>query len=181
MARILIVVASRREGNCFNLGKKIKEELKKERIVSSIIIPGNQKIYLCTGCMDCDENSVCDFNDDMSENIDKILKSDAVIFITPTRFNLLSGDLKIFLDRLNPLTVPQSLKDKKAIIIGIGSSKEEEFSVNGAVTSVDSFCENNSMNVIGKYAFYNCLEAEDILKQDDKINTMLEEIKTKLK
>ena len=56
MARILIVVSSRREGNCFNLGKKIKEELKKERIVSSIIIPGNQKIYLCTGCMDFQAN-----------------------------------------------------------------------------------------------------------------------------
>ena len=75
MARVLIIIGSRREGNSYTLGKKIKEGLKKERISVDIITPGNQKIYLCTGCMDCDENGVCDFNDDMYDNIENIKKT----------------------------------------------------------------------------------------------------------
>ena len=52
MGRVLIVVGSRRDGNSSHLAKKIKEGLGRERISSDIITPGNQKIYLCTGCMD---------------------------------------------------------------------------------------------------------------------------------
>jgi len=48
MAKALIIVGSRREGNSANLAKKIKEGLKKEKISIDIITPGNQKIYLCT-------------------------------------------------------------------------------------------------------------------------------------
>ena len=100
---MLIIVGSRREGNSYNLAKKIKEELEKVRIICKIITPGNQKIHLCTGCMDCDKNGVCDFTDDMKNNIDLIRQENTIMFITPTRWNLLSGDLKIFMDRLNPL------------------------------------------------------------------------------
>ena len=81
MSRCLIIVGSRRNGNSLKLGKKIKEELKKERIVSNIIVPGNQKIYVCTGCMDCDSSGVCDFYDDMISNIEKVNKSDTLLFI----------------------------------------------------------------------------------------------------
>lgn len=181
MSRCLIVVGSRRDGNSLKLGKKIKEELKKERIVSNIIVPGNQKIYVCTGCMDCDQNGVCDFSDDMISNIDKVNKADTIIFITPTRWNLLSGDIKIFMDRLNPLYVPKKLENKKTIGIAIGSSSKEEFSTNGALSSIDSFCENAKMKLILKYQFNNCLDSDDILSKTEDINKMLNEIKKKLK
>ena len=181
MSRCLIIVGSRRNGNSLKLGKKLKEELKKERIVSHIIVPGNQKIYLCTGCMDCDESGVCDFYDDMISNIEKVNKSDTLIFITPTRWNLLSGDIKIFMDRLNPLYVPKKLEGKKAIAIAIGSSKEEDFSTNGALSSIDSFCENSKMKLILKYQFNDCLDADDILDKQDEINKMINEIKKRLK
>ena len=95
MAKALIIIGSRREGNSYLLANKIKEALKRERISVATITPGNQKIYLCTGCMDCDETGVCDFNDDMIENINKVVDSEYLIFVTPTRWNLLSGDKKI--------------------------------------------------------------------------------------
>ena len=174
-----IIVGSRREGNSYKLSQKLKESFKKNRIVSSTIVPGNQKIYLCTGCMDCDENGVCDFDDDMKQNIDKILKSDCLIFITPTRWNLLSGDIKIFMDRLNPLYTTEGLKNKKAIIIAIGSKSKEEFSTNGAISSLDSFCEKSGMNVLNKYQINNCLLSDDIneIDVDNIINSIVELLK----
>ena len=64
---MLIIVGSRRDGNSLKLANKIKETLSNERIYSSIIVPGNQKIHICTGCMDCDKDGKCDYTDDMEK------------------------------------------------------------------------------------------------------------------
>ena len=125
MARVLFIVGSRRKGNTYHLMKKLSDGLKNVRISTDTIIPGNQKIYLCTGCMDCDKNGVCDFRDDMESNIEKVRKAEVLIFITPTRWNTLSGDLKIFMDRLNPLYATKELKNKKIIAIAVGSKIQQ--------------------------------------------------------
>ena len=181
MARILIIIGSRREGNSAILAKKIKEAMKKERISVDIITPGNQKIYLCTGCMDCDETGVCDFKDDMVENIEKVEKADYLVWITPTRWNLLSGDLKIFMDRLNPLYASRKLEGKKMIAIVIGSKKKSEYSTDGALTSLGSFADSSGMKIIYHTEFNDCLEYEDILNQEEKITKTIEEIKKVVK
>lgn len=178
MARVLIVVGSRRDGNCSHLSKKIKEGLERERISVNIITPGNQKIYLCTGCMDCDKNGVCDFNDDMEKNINKVNESEVIIFITPTRWNTLSGDLKIFIDRLNPLYSTKKLKDKKMIILAVGSKVRNEYSTDGAITSLGSFMESAEAKVIYKNAFDKCLDFTDILSQYEKIDSVIQDIVT---
>lgn len=181
MARVLVIIGSRREGNSWVLGNKIKESLKKERISVDMITPGNQKIYLCTGCMDCDENGICDFKDDMVDNVAKVTMSDYLIFITPTRWNLLSGDLKIFMDRLNPLYVSRKLKDKKMIALVVGAKKKEEYSTDGALTSLGSFADSSGMKMVYHKQFNECLDFNDILNHEDEINKMLEEIKKIIK
>lgn len=181
MARILAVIGSRRDGNSKILAKKLKESFKKERISVDIITPGNQKIYLCTGCMDCDQNGVCDFKDDMVDNISKVNESDYIIFITPTRWNLLSGDLKIFMDRLNPLYASRKLEKKKMIAIAIGSKKKEEYSTEGALTSLGSFADSSGMKMIYHKQFNDCLDFNDILNQETEIDKMIEEIKKAIK
>lgn len=177
MGKALIVVGSRREGNSYNLANKIKDELKKNRIVSYIIVPGNQKIHLCTGCMDCDKNGICDFTDDMQRNIDRLLECDTIIFITPTRWNLLSGDIKIFMDRLNPLYTNKKMEGKKMVAISIGSSPKDVYSTDDAVKSLTNFAEGANMDTVLTYQFNNCLDFKDILKQEDNINNLIEKLK----
>lgn len=181
MSKICIIVGSRRDGNSSHLAKILKDKLKKERIVSNIITPGNQKIYLCTGCMDCDINGKCDFKDDMEDNINKILESETLIFITPTRWNLLSGDLKIFMDRLNPLYTPKKLENKKMVSIIIGGKKKEEYSTEAALTSLNSFADSAGMKIVYSKQFNDCLEATDILEQQEEIDKMIEELIKKIK
>lgn len=177
MSKVLIVVGSRRDGNSLYLGKRIKDELKKERIFSYLIIPGNQKIHLCTGCMDCDKNGKCDFNDDMTPNIDKVNECDTLIFITPTRWNLLSGDIKIFMDRLNPLYSNDKLKNKKMISISIGASKKDVYSNHAASISLTNFAEASKMNNVLTYEFNDCLNYSDITNQEENIMSLIEKIK----
>lgn len=181
MSKVCIIVGSRRDGNSAKVAKLMTDKFKKERIVSNVIIPGNQKIYLCTGCMDCDVNGKCDFKDDMEENINKILESETLIFISPTRWNLLSGDLKIFMDRLNPLYTPKKLEGKKMVSIVIGGKKKEEYSTEAALTSLNSFADSAGMKIIYGHQFNECLLAEDILEQNGQIDKMFQELIKKIK
>lgn len=178
---MIIVVGSRREGNSLKLANKVKEELDKERIHTEIIVPGNQKIHVCTGCMDCDKDGVCDFTDDMKQNIDSIKKDEIIMFITPTRWNTLSGDIKMFMDRLNPMYSRKELKEKKLIAVSIGSKDKSLYSTEASLTSLISFAESAGMNVILDKQFYNCLNDSDILNQESEINCFIKEIKDKIK
>ena len=178
---MVIVVGSRRNGNCVKLANRIKNELDKERIHTSVIVPGNQKIHICTGCMDCDKDGVCDFTDDMEQNINEIKKDDYIMFITPTRWNLISGDMKIFIDRLNPLYSRKELKDKKMIAVSIGSKDKSLYSIEAALTSLASFAESAGMNLILDKQFHNCLKEDDILSQEEEINKFIDDIKKKIK
>ena len=63
---------------------------------SEIIVPGNQKIHICTGCMDCDLDGKCDFIDDMENNIKEIKNDNLIMFITNFK-PLILKKLKAFL------------------------------------------------------------------------------------
>lgn len=178
---MVIVVGSRRNGNSLILANKLKEELDRERIHTPIIVPGNQKIHVCTGCMDCDKDGVCDFTDDMKQNIDNIKNDNYIMFITPTRWNLLSGDLKIFMDRLNPMYSRKELKGKNLIAVSIGSKDKSLYSTEASLTSLISFAESAGMNVILEKQFYNCLKDDDILNQENEVEKFINEVKNKIK
>lgn len=173
---MLIVVGSRREGNSYKLANIVKDEMDKERIKVDIIVPGNQKIHLCTGCMDCDENGICDFTDDMEKNIELLKKENVCMFITPTRWNLLSGDLKIFMDRLNPLYSTSALKGKKAIVVSIGSKPKDVYSTEASTHSLRSFVEAAGMDCVLTCEFNDCLDFSDILLQDVKIDDFVKKV-----
>lgn len=174
---MLIIVGSRREGCSLRLAQLISDKLESSRINTKIIVPGNQLIHLCTGCMDCDKTGVCDFNDDMVQNIELVKNEDLIVFITPTRWNLLSGDIKIFLDRLNPLFSSKRLKGKKAIIISIGSKPKDIYSSFSASTSLRYFVESAEMECVLTHDFADCLNVTDLLMKDKEIDALLEDIK----
>lgn len=178
---MLIIVGSRRNGNSLKLANYVKHELEKNRIHTSIFVPGNSKIHICTGCMDCDKDGVCDFKDDMDEVINKIKEEEYIMFITPTRWNLISGDLKIFIDRLNPLYSRQQLKDKKLIAVSIGSKDKSLYSTEAASTSLISFAESAKMKVILDKQFFNCLDDADILSHENELSKFVDDIKSSLK
>ena len=178
---MIIIVGSRHDGNSLKLANKVKEALDKERLHSNILVPGNQKIHICTGCMDCDKDGKCDFTDDMECNINKIKSDNIIMFITPTRWNLLSGDLKIFMDRLNPMYTRKELKGKKMIAVSIGCKDKSLYSVDASLTSLNSFAESAGMKVILEEKFYNCLKDSDILEQNEKINKFIDLVKEKVK
>lgn len=178
--QVLIVVGSQREGNSLRIGNKIKETFDKQNIKTELVIPGKQKINLCTGCLECDETNKCIYDDDMKRNLELFDKSDYIVFITPSRFSLLSGDLKIFIDRLNPLCSICDFSSKKFIGISVGQTSKEDKYVDSSLNSLIEFSNNCNMNNILNYKFYNCygendLEISNINKMCSELEKILEE------
>lgn len=177
--KALIVIGSKRNGNSLKIGKKINEILINKKIKTNIIIPGNQNINYCTGCLKCDETNECIFNDDMNKNLQLFIESDYICFITPSRFSLLSGDLKVFIDRLNPLCGYCDFSKKKFIAISVGQTSKEDKFVDSALNSLIEFSNNCEMQNIFSHKFYNCYGENDI--EDIELEKMCEELKDIIK
>ena len=173
--KALIVIGSKRNGNSLRIGKKLNDVFTNKKIQTNIIIPGNQYINLCTGCLKCDETNECIFKDDMSENIEMFKKSDYIVFITPSRFSLLSGDLKVFIDRLNPLCSYYDFSTKKFIAISVGQTSKEDKFVDSSLNSLIEFSNNCEMQNIFNYKFYNCYGENDL--HESELEKMCDKIK----
>lgn len=63
----------------------------------------DKDIRFCKGCLACQKTMKCVIRDDMDGMIGKISAADVLIFATPIYYYELSGQLKTFLDRCNPL------------------------------------------------------------------------------
>jgi multimeric flavodoxin WrbA len=140
------------------------EEAQKAGAHTECILLRDLELELCDGCLECDETGRCHIEDGMNEINEKLAAADGIIFGTPARWRLLSGDLKVFLDRTNPLAVPKRLAGKKAGVVAVGqTSGPEATSIRDAANSVIAYCEDNDMDVVGVIIGENALKEGDIL------------------
>lgn len=80
-------------------------------------------IKFCIGCLSCVKNKKCVLNDDMQKIYDQFSNSDVIVFASPIYYYEVSGWLKTFIDRLNPL---YSRKNKFKEIYAIFTAAEDE-------------------------------------------------------
>ncbi len=59
----------------------------------------------CKGCLTCQSTGKCILKDDIGNIIDKVKNADILVFATPIYYYSISGQLKTFLDRMNPLYI----------------------------------------------------------------------------
>lgn len=165
---IVGVVGSHREsGNTEIMVKLCLEEAQKAGAATEVILLRELKLQLCDGCLECDDTGECHIDDGMNKINKKLAAADGIIFGTPARWRLLSGDLKVFLDRTNPLAVPKKLSGKKTGIIAVGQTSESEAdSIRDAANTVKLYCEDNEMDVVGIVIGENALKKGDILKNE---------------
>ena len=62
------------------------------------------KMNFCIGCLACQKTHKCVIKDDITkEMLDEICNSDVLVFVTPVYYYAVSGQLKTFIDRMNPI------------------------------------------------------------------------------
>lgn len=103
---ILIVSSSLRAGS--------NSELISKEVERGALSAGNnveflslkdKKIDFCIGCLKCQKQGKCILKDDMAQLIEKVNNADTLVFSTPIYYYEMSGALKTFLDRCNPLYI----------------------------------------------------------------------------
>jgi multimeric flavodoxin WrbA len=98
--KIFIVSASaRKEGNSDTLcGHFIKGAAEAGHHIEKIRLH-EMKIKPCLGCGTCRDSGKCVHDDDMAENLDKMVQADVIVLATPVYFYSMNGNLKQFIDR----------------------------------------------------------------------------------
>jgi len=105
---------------------KTAEEL--PNVTTKYISLHDKKMFPCRGCSTkqgkflCPELRKCPFNDDIETIKKEILKSDGMIFGTPTYGGCMSAQLKILCDRLNNLKY--GLTEKVLAAISVGAHRD---------------------------------------------------------
>lgn len=166
--RIIAIVGSNRRGNTYAMVEAACHGLNDSEV--ELIHLKDLNIKPCDGCLTCDETGACHLMDDMEKILPRMKIADGFIFGTPARWSLLSGELKVFFDRLNPLASPQSLNGKKAIVFAVGQTEgDEAISIKNTVKSIEYFCDNAGIEVVDTLSVDGCLSPNDLITKKPEI------------
>lgn len=116
-----------------SLRKNSNSEILAEEFIKGAKISGNDINYInlknikmgfCIGCLSCQKTHKCVLKDDITkEMLEKICNSDVVVFVTPVYYYAISGQLKTFIDRMNPI---YNMKYKFEDVYVISTAAEDE-------------------------------------------------------
>lgn len=170
MKSIVIISGSKRKGNTLGIANIYSEEFKSLGYKTNVIALSEKVYTFCDGCLACDETQDCVIKDGFEDVIDAIRNSDLVIFGTPARWRLLSGELKTFIDRLNPYAAVEGYAGLKAFVYAVGQSDIESIeSIQSAANSVCTFASDAGMEVIGTQIFCDMLTEDAYIEVKNEI------------
>lgn len=104
MKNVVIISSTPRvQGNSEILANEFARGAKEAGHNVEVINLRNYSIKYCTGCYACHKIGKCFQDDGMNELSEKLLKAEVLVFATPVYFYSMSGQLKVFIDRLVPI------------------------------------------------------------------------------
>lgn len=146
MSKILLISGSPRKGNTEYILSEVKKILNKAGYQPELILLRKKKIKECTGCSLCQEGKPCPISDDEMLKLNKkLLNSNYIIVGTPTYFDMVSGLLKKWMDRTNPLYPKNQLEGKHGSIIAVGVAGRQ--SIGKAAENVKHFFKIYKINI----------------------------------
>lgn len=101
MKNVLIISSSpRKNGNSERLCQEFKRGALEAGHKVELIALREKKINYCIGCYACTKLGRCFQDDDMNELARMMEAADVIVLATPVYFYSMSGQLKVFIDRL---------------------------------------------------------------------------------
>lgn len=164
MKKITMVIGSMRKGNSAYIAGEIAKVFPD---INAYTLGHN--VNYCTGCLECDETHKCVIRDDMDQILESIIASDVLLIITPVRYSLMSGDVKVFIDRLNPTAVAESICGKKLLAIAIGQTEEQDGTVQDALKSLEMFARNAGLTYLDGFPIYTCYDENELAAKIDVV------------
>ncbi len=133
------------------------EILNYDNVETKFISLANKDIHPCIACWNCQKESKCIFDDDMNEIYDALRWCDGLIIGSPVCFGMVSGQLKVMMDRtvlFRPdYEKPLELEGKTGCAIACGNFR------NGGqettIQNIHTFLLQHNMKVINDGAGFS--------------------------
>lgn len=103
MKKVVVISSTpRKNGNSYLLSKEFARGASESGHDVEFINLCDYNISYCIGCYACHKTGKCFKDDGMNELGEKLVNADVICFATPVYFYSMSGQLKVFIDRLVP-------------------------------------------------------------------------------
>ncbi len=138
MKKVIVITSSPRKGgnsetlaDCFIKGAESAGHSVKKIAVRDL------GLQFCTGCMYCQSHDNCVLGDGMNAVYSEIENSDVIAFATPVYYYAVCGQLKTFLDRLNPL-YPRKNRFKEVYLLA-SAAENDDGAFDGAASDINGW------------------------------------------
>lgn len=141
MSKKVVIVSStyRKDGNSEVLAKQFeKGAIESGNEVETIYLRDITLNY-CRGCFACLNLKHCVLKDDGAELMEKVRKADVLCFATPIYYYAVSGQLKTFLDRMNPIYAAGH--EYKDVYLLTSANDTEPEAMDGAIKDVQGWID----------------------------------------
>lgn len=145
--KLLSICGSPRKGNTEWMLAELNRLCSLDGIDTELVLLRKLEIKPCTGCLSCEKGGkerkgICKIKDDMALILPRIIEADIIVFGTPVYFEMLSGQLKTFMDRTCPIW--PHLRGK-----GCGGVAVAEEGTGKAIDNIKTYASLCSMKWIG--------------------------------
>lgn len=106
--------------------------------VETVSLKG-KSIGFCVGCLACQKTQKCVLGDDAVALAEKVKNAEALVFATPVYYYGLSGLLKTFLDRCNPL-YPSDYAFREVYLLAAAADREES-AMDGPIKAMEGWVD----------------------------------------
>lgn len=150
LVKVLAIVGSPRKQNTYKLIEAVVETVaKKKSVETELVHLADFDIKHCSGCSDfCEKTGECNIQDGMQKLYPKLKEADVLVIGTPTYYWNVTGLVKDFIDRTNPLYNTESLKGKMGVAVAVAEEDGQEL----ALSAISSFFELQNMKQVGGIA-----------------------------
>ncbi len=140
MKNVLIINSTyRRGGNSQALAEQFKKGAVEAGNEVNTINLRDIDLHFCIGCMTCQKTGKCVLKDGVNELLPEVQNADVIVFATPVYYYCMCGQLKTFLDRLNPL-YGQSNKFKQVYLLTTAADTEKG-AMDGTVKGIQGWID----------------------------------------
>lgn len=112
MKKVIAICGSPRKKNTWLMMQTVISSARESGAEAELISLADLKIAHCRGCLSCEKTGKCVINDGMGALIGKLISSDVILLGSPSYCNNVTGLMKDFIDRTNPLWKGLKLKGK---------------------------------------------------------------------
>lgn len=121
---VVISTSIRANSNSEVLATSFAEGAKSSGNDVTLISLKGRNIEFCKGCLACQQTGNCVIKDDVQEIMDKVLNADVVVWATPIYYYEMSGQMKVLIDRMNPM-FSKDYKFREVYFLATAAEDEE--------------------------------------------------------